>query len=289
LWHGGVGGGGLGFTTGGTTTGGTTTGGVTVGGTTTGGTTTGGTTTGGTTTGGTTTGGTTTGGTTTVTVTSIVTGLGLTGLTGAVGLEEGNGVTVDVIPVTAPVDGGVTGLVTAGVGLTAGVATPDGDEVCCFGTTMSGLPPDWVGEPKLAPAAGGCEGGETAALEPITTTLTVATVVSPTSEMAATRVLTGVAASAAGRCNAAPSFTAATPPKHQAVSDRPADRPFGRSAVAPDNYSIRTVPTKSLSVATMAERPSDIASYRHKSAKPKAGTHKHRGGTGTVLTSRPRA
>jgi hypothetical protein len=230
-----VGGGGLGFTTGGTTTGGTTTGGTTTGGVTVGGTTTGGTTTGGTTTGGTTTGGTTTGGTTTGTVTSIVTGLtGLTGLTGAVGLEEGNEVTVEVVPVTAPVDGGVTDFVTVGVGLTAGVDAPDGDEVCCLGTTMSGLPPACVGEPKLAPAAGGCEGGETAALEPITTTLTVATVVSPTSEMAATRVLTGVAASAAGRCNAAPSFTAATPPKHEAVSDRPCGQ-----ALRPERRSTR--------------------------------------------------
>jgi hypothetical protein len=190
LWHGGVGFGGLGgLTTGGTTTGGTTAGGVTTGGTTT----------GGTTTGGTTAGGVTAGGVTTGTVTSMVIGLGLTGLTGltgAVGLEEGKLVTVGAAALGG---GGVIEPVTGGVGLTAGVGAPDGVEVCCLGTTMSGLPPAWVGEPKLAPAAGECEGGETAALEPMTTTLTVAAVVSPTSEIAATRVLTGVAASALGR------------------------------------------------------------------------------------------
>jgi hypothetical protein len=153
LWHGGVGlghgGVGLGLgglTTGGTTTGGTTGGGVTVGGetttggTTTGGTITGGTTTGGTTTGGTTTGGTTTGGTTTGRMTSIVTGLGLIGVTGTVGLEDGTVVTADVVAVADPVDG--DGVSAAALGLTDGAAAPGGAEVCCLGTTMSGLPPD---------------------------------------------------------------------------------------------------------------------------------------------------
>ena len=222
LWHGGVGlgdGAGLGLTTGGTPTGGTTTGGVTVGGTTVGGMTTGGTTMGGTTAGGVTAGGVTTG-----RVTSMVTGSGLTGLTrltGCVGFEEGKVVTAGVGVVAGPVDaGGGMELVTVGVGLTDGVDPPEGAELCCFGTTMSELPPDWVGEPKLAPAAGWCEGGETTAFEPMTITLTVAAVVSPTNEIAATRVLTGVAAKAPGRWNAALSFTAATPPRHQAVSDR---------------------------------------------------------------------
>src|SRR5450432_3564144 len=84
----------------------------------------------------------------------------------------------------------------------------------------------------------------------------------PTNEIAATRVLTGVAASVGGSRNAAPSFTAATPP--QQFRSGPL-----ASAVARDNYSIRTVPTKSLSVASMAEWPSDIRSYRHKSVEHK--------------------
>ncbi len=91
-------------------------------------------------------------------VTSIVTGLGLTGLTGCVGFEGGTVVTADVVGVAGTVEaGGGTEVVTVGVGLTSGVDPPDGGppagaELCCFGTTMSELPPDWVGEPKLAPA-----------------------------------------------------------------------------------------------------------------------------------------
>jgi hypothetical protein len=46
----------------------------------------------------------------------------------------------------------------------------------------------------------------------MTTTLTVAAVVTPTSEIAATMVFVEVAANAEGRWNAAPSFTALTPP-----------------------------------------------------------------------------
>ena len=48
-------------------------------------------------------------------------------------------------------------------------------------------------------------------------TLTVAAVAMPTKEAAATKVLVEVAASAEGRCNPAPSFTAVAPPL----------RPFG--------------------------------------------------------------
>jgi hypothetical protein len=49
-------------------------------------------------------------------------------------------------------------------------------------------------------------------LEPTTITLTVAAVAIPTKEAAATNVLVEVAASAEGRCNPAPSFTAVAPP-----------------------------------------------------------------------------
>src|SRR5471032_2936366 len=80
----------------------------------------------------------------------------------------------------------------------------------------------------------------------------------PTKEAAATKVLVEVAARAEGRCNPAPSFTAGT-------------SLVGPSAwaVARDDYAIRTVPGKSLSVVTMAEWPNDTDSYRHKTAKLK--------------------
>src|SRR5471032_645326 len=87
----------------------------------------------------------------------------------------------------------------------------------------------------------------------------------PTKEAAATKVLVEVAARAEGRCNPAPSFTAGT-------------SLVGPSAwaVARDDYSIRTVPGKSLSVVSMAEWPIDTVSYRHKTPELK---HRRRAGT----------
>ena len=134
-----------GFTTGGTTTGGTTGGGVTVGGTTAGGGTTGGTKAGG--------------GTTTSTgmLTVTVTGLDFTGafgsVPGPVGFDVGGVDGVDGIdPGLGVVD--AVELATLGVGFTEGVGAPVAPGLRCFGTTMSGLPPGWVGDPKLEPATG---------------------------------------------------------------------------------------------------------------------------------------
>jgi hypothetical protein len=266
-----VGGFGVGFvTTGGTTTGGTTTGGTTTGGTTTGGTTTGGTTTGGTTTGGTTTGGTLTGsGTAMVMVTGFERVGGLEPVVGRPDVEVlGTDVAAGVgVPVT--VAGAVTVL---GAGLADGVGVPVPVWVWSLGTTISGLPPPAGGvEPKYDPATGRCEAGDTTALDPTTITLTVAAVAMPTNEAAATRVLVEVAASAEGRCNPAPSFTAVAPPW---ICQTPA----GHSArpVARDDYSIRTVLSKSLSVVSVAEWPNDTDSYRHKTSELKRGRREKR-------------
>ena len=145
-----VGGFGVGLTTGGTITGGTTTGGTTTGGTTTGGTTTGGTTT---VTGGTRTGGMVTGnGTEIVTVTGLLPVAGL--LDPVPGTTDDGVEVVGVLPTDVEgVDGvgvtrgasGVTTVVGAGVADGVGVLVAG----CCFGTTMSGLPPpDGGAEPK---------------------------------------------------------------------------------------------------------------------------------------------
>ena len=79
---------------------------------------------------------------------------------------------------------------------------PDGDglaELLVPGTTMSGVFPGVV-TMNCEPPAAGCEGGLGAiALEPITTTLAVAAVVTPTRSVAATTVLVEVAAKVAGR------------------------------------------------------------------------------------------
>ena len=126
-----------------------------------------------------------------------------------------------------------------------------------MGTTINGLPAPAAGvDPRYEPATGWCDAGGTTALEPTTITLTVAAVAMPTKEAAATKIFVEVAASAEGRCNPAPSFTAVAPP-WQALR---------RWAVARDDYSIRTVPGKSLSVVSVAEWPNDTVSYRHKTA-----------------------
>jgi hypothetical protein len=136
-----------GFTTGGTTTGGTTGGGVTVGGTTAGGGTT-----------GKTTGGTTTvTGTPTVTITGVdFTGgfAGVPGPAGPVGFEVGGVDGVDDVDPGLVVVDGVTEPATVGVGFTEGVGTPAAPGLRSVGTTISELPPDWVGDPKLEPATG---------------------------------------------------------------------------------------------------------------------------------------
>jgi hypothetical protein len=134
-----------------------------LGGLTTGGTTTGGTTGGGVTTGGTTAGGVNTGGTTTGTgmATVTVTGLDFTGgfgnVPGPVGFDVGGVDGVDGVdgidPGLGTVDG-VTEPAMLGVGFTEGVGTPVAPGLRCFGTMMSGLPPGWVGDPKLEPATG---------------------------------------------------------------------------------------------------------------------------------------
>lgn len=196
-----------GLTTGGTTTGGTTGGAVTVGGTTAGGGTTGGTT--------------TSTGTATVIVTGPDFGGGFGNAPGPVGFDVGGVGGVDGVDGVDGRDGidlgpavadGVTEPATVGVGFTEGVGTRAAPCVRCCGTTMRELPPACVGDPKFEPATGGGDEGDTAAFEPIKMTPTVAAVVMPTNEIAATTVLTGVAASAGGSRNAAPSFTAATPP-----------------------------------------------------------------------------
>ncbi len=108
---------------------------------------------------------------------------------------------------------GVVVAVADGAGVAEGVGVLVAE--CCLGTTISGLPPPAGDvEPKYEPATGGCEPGETTALEPTTITLTVAAVAMPTKEAAATKILVEVAASAEGRCSPAPSLTAVAPPLH---------------------------------------------------------------------------
>jgi hypothetical protein len=144
----------VGLMTGGTITGGTITGGTVTGGTVTGGTVTGGTITGGTATGGTTT---VTGGTLTGSGTAIVTVPGFDPVGGSFEPVLGVGVVAatDVegaggVGVTAGVVGVMT-VVVAGLADGVGLLVAE----CCFGTTISGLPPPAGGvEPKYEPATG---------------------------------------------------------------------------------------------------------------------------------------
>jgi hypothetical protein len=102
-------------------------------------------------------------------------------------------------------------MTVVGAGLADGLGVLAAE--CCWGTTISVLPlPAGGVEPKYEPATGWRDAGDTTALEPTTIRLTVAAVAMPTKEAAATIVLAEVAASAVGRCDPAPSFTAVAPP-----------------------------------------------------------------------------
>jgi hypothetical protein len=186
--------------------------------------------------------------------TTLVTGT----MTAAGGLEMLGVAGVGLVGATS------AGLVGAVAGVTDGEAEGAGVVDGCGvgraealrGTTTTGAPTEF-GEVTNGEfdAALWLTGGAIA-LDPITTTLAVAAVVTPTRRPATTTVFVVVAAKAEGRWKPTASFIVGHLP--WAV---------WRSAVAPCDYSIRSVPTRSLRVAGTSEWLIVMAAHRHKSTQ----------------------
>jgi hypothetical protein len=128
----------------------------------------------------------------------------------------------------------------------------DADGFWLRGTTTTGVPPEFGVTMNCDPGLWAVVLCGTIALDPITTTLAVAAVVTPTSNPATTTVFEVAPASAVGKCNAA-NFTVSPPLGHSA------------ERLVTSGYSIRRVPSRSLSVVESSERLIVMPTLRHKS------------------------